>query len=99
MTTRFLKLFGVSMTCLFLGAAAAHAAAFVSDFNSGLPPGTTLANSSAAIGASGGIGNSGVLKLSIPGGAGTFIVNNFTGGDPITNFRITYKFALGGGTC
>ena len=95
MFNRLFKLAGALALCTPL---VSSAAVFTSDFNSGLPPGTSVV-APANVGSSGGLGNSGVLKLSFPGGAGSFFVNNFNGGNSITNFRISYRFALGGGTC
>ena len=98
MGTRRSKLAFLAASLLTLGGTAAHAAGFVSDFNSGLPPGSSLGGA-AFVSPTNGLGNSGVLKLSTTTGAGTFIIDSFTGGNSVTNFRVTYKFALGGGTC
>ena len=95
MLNRLFKLAGAMALCVPL---VSQAAIFSSDFNSGPPPGSSLTGI-ATVDTAGGLGNSGVLKLSTPGGAGAFFVNNFTDGNSITNFRITYRFALGGGTC
>jgi len=88
-------LFTLASSCVML-----HAAAFVSDFNSGQPPGTAIAGSSVAD-STGGVGNSGVLKITTAANteAGGFEVTDFNGGAPVTNFIVKFKLLLGGGTC
>lgn len=70
-----------------------QAAIFSTDFNSGLPPGTSVSGSAFA--------DSGVLKLTINanGQQGNFFIPDFTDGNAITNFKASFNLALGGGTC
>src|SRR4051812_33987181 len=88
-------LFTLASSCVML-----HAAAFISDFNSGQPPGTAIAGSSIAD-STGGVGNSGVLKITTAGNgeAGGFAINDFVAGAPVTKFQARFKLLLGGGTC
>src|SRR5215468_1946984 len=90
----FISLLSLPTTLLI-----SHAAQFTSDFNGGVPPGTTLVGN-AAVSPDGGIGNSGVLKLTAAAGGqqGTFYINDFSGGAPVTNFIARYKLVIGGGT-
>jgi hypothetical protein len=74
------------------------AAAFVSDFNSGLPPGTSVFGS-AFVDSAGGVGGSGVLKLTSAMNAqqGSFIINSLDASAPINGFTATFKMLIGGG--
>src|SRR2546422_3960356 len=85
------SLLGVSISWLSYGAA------FQSDFNSGLPPGSSVYGNT-LVDTSGGVGNSGVLKVTAAANnqLGGFIVEDIAGGNAITNFTITYKLNLGG---
>src|SRR6266404_6893468 len=81
-----------------------QAGSFTSDFNTGaLPPGTHT-NANAAGGAflelSGGVGDSGCLKLTkhINSQNGSFILDDLDAGQPIYGFDITYKLRIGGGS-
>ncbi|MBL9166525.1 MAG: hypothetical protein JNN07_02150 [Verrucomicrobiales bacterium] len=79
---------------------ACEAASFTSDFNGfGTPAGSSVAGT-AAVDTSGGLGNSGVLKLTSTAGGqqGGFYVDDFLNGDPVNNFRVSFKVAIGGGT-
>lgn len=89
--------FGVAVSAL-IPITQARAAAFATDFNSGLPAGSTTVGS--VITANGGVGNSGVLRLnSIDlGGQNAFYVTNLANG-PLTNFQVNFRLALGGGGC
>src|SRR6266550_1008197 len=97
-------------TSLFLAAAAlsARAGTFFNDFNSGdLPPGThTNSNilspggsGGAYLELSGGIGDSGCLKLTknINSQNGSFILDDLDAGAPIYGFDATFKVRIGGG--
>jgi hypothetical protein len=77
-----------------------HAASFVSDFNSGLPAGTTPAGS-AGWSSSGGVGGSGMLRITSADNSlsGGFAIPDFAGGIAITNFRAKFKLLIGGDTC
>jgi hypothetical protein len=81
------------------------------DFNDGtlpfLPPPNetlqTILNGSAGggyIDAAGGVNDSGVLKLTdaVNGQGGTFIVPDFTGGQPVKGFTANFAIRVGGGT-
>src|SRR5438046_1769792 len=79
-----------------------HAGSFFSDFNSGLPAGTTV-NSTATIstndGTGGGYTNSGCLKLTTASGSGqqtSFIItNDLDSGTAIASFTASFKLWLG----
>src|SRR5205807_1846354 len=91
----------VSVLFMALSCVLSPAAQFFSDFNSGVPAGTVAVGTPpATVDASGGIGNSGVLKLTDNGTGrqGTFYVNDFAGGAAVTNFRAAFRLAIGGGT-
>src|SRR5687768_149837 len=96
MANRFSKRAFIAAGLLALGGIASHAAGFVADFNSGLPAGTSIAGA-----AGGGVINGGVLRLTTGanGQAGSFYVPDFNGGNVVTNYRATFKLAIGGGTC
>src|SRR6185369_4214740 len=84
--------------CLLM-VASSDAAQFITDFNSGVPSESQVFGS-ATVGTSGGIGNSGVLKLTINAGGqtGYYYVNDFAAGIAVTNFKAAFKIAVGGGT-
>src|SRR5437867_246074 len=85
-------------------AASVQAGSFTADFNTGaLPPGTHTnfnANGGAYLELTGGVGDSGCLKLTknINGQNGSFILDDLDAGQPIYGFDITYKLRMGGGT-
>lgn len=71
------------------------------NFNDGLtPPEVTLAGNPAAIvDTTGGVANSGVVKLVAPAGSGTLIVTNpAEAGLPVFGFTARFKLLVGGGT-
>ena len=76
-----------------------QAVTFTTDFNSGLPSGT-LTNGNAFVDTTGGVGNSGVLKLTTNGGTlnGWFAVSNLTPGKAVAAFSASFKVLLTGGT-
>ncbi|MHC1768469.1 MAG: hypothetical protein AB9869_30035 [Verrucomicrobiia bacterium] len=82
-------------------ATGAHAGTFTSDFNgdTNAPPGT-MVNGSTFIDVAGGVGGSGVLKLTraINSQSGSFVVSDLDGGAPVYGFDLTAKVRLGGGT-
>ena len=88
-------------TSLLLAAAAlsAQAGTFTSDFNSGLPAGTAVYGN-AVVEATGGIGDSGVLKVTkaINSQSGSFVIEDIDAGNPIAGFDVTFKLLIGGGT-
>ncbi len=70
------------------------------DFNNGLvPPGTAISGS-AAVDTSGGVGNSGALKLTDAANSqiGVFVVNDFRAGAQVTGFCAALRVRVGGGT-
>src|SRR6266850_4678288 len=75
-----------------------QAASFITDFNSGLPPGTSVAGN-AFWSSVNGVGDSGAVKLVIPvvnvGQSGGFVVPDFAGGVAVTNFRAKFKLLVG----
>ncbi len=82
---------------LFLTAAtlSARAGSFSSDFNSGAPTGATLYGNS-VIESSGGVGDSGCLKLTknIGGQSGGYVLDDLDNGQPIFGFDISYDVLL-----
>ncbi|MCI0748577.1 MAG: Ig-like domain-containing protein, partial [Verrucomicrobia subdivision 3 bacterium] len=72
--------------------------AFSTDFNSGLPPGTSVFGS-AFVDSVGGVDGSGVLKLTTALNVqqGSFITGELNGGAPLTAFTATFKMLIGGG--
>jgi hypothetical protein len=76
------------------------AGTFSSDFNSGTtaPAGSTL-NGNSVIEATGGVDDSGVLKLTKAIGSqnGSFVIGDLDGGNPVWGFDLTAKLRLGGG--
>jgi hypothetical protein len=85
---------------IVVGAVTAQGGSFSSDFNSfGIPAGTRVAGT-AAIDSVDGIGNSGVLKVTSAAGGqqGAYHISDFLNGDPVVNFRASFRVAIGGGT-
>src|SRR6185437_2249288 len=84
---------------LFALASTAKAGTFTTDFNSGLPPGTTT-NGTTVVDSIGGVDNSGVLKLTkaLGGQSGSFVIDDLDAGAPVYGFDLTTKVRLGGGT-
>src|SRR5438128_2130 len=79
---------------------AAFAGTFSSDFNSSTtaPQGTTV-NGTTVIESTGGVDNSGVLKLTKAVGSqsGSFVIDDLDAGNPVYGFDLTAKLRLGGG--
>ena len=89
-----------SATALLCAASTSFAGTFSSDFNSGTtPPGTTV-NGTTVVEATGGVENSGVLKLTkaINSQSGSFVIDDLDSGNPAYGFDLTAKVRLGGGT-
>jgi len=85
---------------LLMGGAslAARAGTFSTEFNSGLPAGAAVFGS-AFVDNAGGVGDSGVLKLTQAynyGSQGSFIINDLDGGAPIAGFTASFKLLVGG---
>src|SRR2546426_4759515 len=93
-----LLLFGLAL------AVSVQAGSFTSDFNTGALPAGTHTNANANGGAylelTGGVGDSGCLKLTkaINGQNGSFILDDLDSGSPIYGFDVAFKVRLGGGT-
>src|SRR5437667_5786733 len=100
MSFRTLKLSLITLVSVLTSSVLVNAAAFFSDFDSGLPPGASVVGS-ASWQSSGGIGNSGMVQVTpgANGQAGGFTVADFAGGIAVTNFRAKFKLLIGGGTC
>jgi hypothetical protein len=89
-----------SATALFCAASTSFAGTFSSDFNTGTAPAGTTVNGSTVVEANGGVGDSGVLKLTknINGQSGSFVIDDLDGGSPVYGFDLTAKVRVGGGT-
>jgi len=79
--------------------ASAAGAQWCSDFNLGAPPGTSLFGN-AFVDSSGGLGDSGVLKLTTATNSqqGSFIVPSPSGMMPVEAFTVSFMAYIGGGT-
>lgn len=75
------------------------AASFASDFNAGKPSEVNLYGTAAAL-ATGGIGNSGMIKLTANSNnqQGSMVFDDLDGGKPISGFTAAFKLMIGGGT-
>jgi hypothetical protein len=80
-------------------AGGAVAANFSTDFNSGLPAGANVYGN-AMVDASGGVGNSGALKLTTADASqiGSFVLPDLDGGALVEGFTANFKARVGGGT-
>ncbi|MBM3847653.1 MAG: hypothetical protein FJ405_15375, partial [Verrucomicrobia bacterium] len=80
-----------------LSAESAVGGTFSTDFNADLPPDTAVYGN-ALVDASGGIGDSGALKLTTSNGqAGFYVINDFDAGALVGGFTATFKARLGSG--
>ncbi|HWQ91878.1 MAG TPA: hypothetical protein VN673_09420, partial [Clostridia bacterium] len=94
------------LTGLFLAATvlSARAGSFTANFDSGaLPPGSHTnanVNGGAFLELTGGVGNSGCLKLTknINSQNGSFVLDDLDNGNPIYGFEATFKIRIGGGS-
>jgi len=87
------------VTLLALGASnVTSKAQFLSDFNSGLPPGSAVYGNAIVDTADGVTG--GCLKLTTAANSlqGTFIISDLSPGSPVNQFKATFKLLVGGGT-
>jgi hypothetical protein len=77
----------------------ARAGVFNSDFNSGLPAATAVYGN-AVVEGTGGVGDSGALKLTkaVNSQQGAFVIEDLDAGSPIFGFDISFKLLIGGGT-
>lgn len=89
----------ISAGVLVLLVVAAHAGTFSSTFNSINQPGTTLHGNS-AIDRTGGVLNSGVLRLTSSEAEkqGAFVIGDLDSGRPISAFTAAFKLRIGGGS-
>src|SRR5690349_21346767 len=78
-----------------VAAAAVQAGTFSTDFNSGLPAGTAVYGN-AIVDSIGGVGNSGVLKLTtnVPSELGSFVINDLDPGQRVLSFTANFKVAI-----
>jgi hypothetical protein len=86
-------------TLLLFSPAPLRAGSFSSDFNSGLPAGTSTYGDGAVLG-SGGYGGSGFVQLTPDVGskAGSFVItNDLDEGVPVVSFTASFKVLIGGG--
>ncbi len=91
----------ILMAGIFLSSAlVAQAGTFSSDFNTTNTPAGTLLYGNAVIESTGGVGNSGVLKLTkaINSQSSSFVIDDLDGGNLIYGFDVAFKVRLGGGT-
>ena len=90
----------VLLTGLLLAAAAlpARAGGFTNDFNSGLPAGTAVYGNT-VVEATGGVNNSGVLKLTkaINSQTAGFVIDDFDAGATVYGFDADFDLLLGPG--
>ena len=85
---------------LLAGVSELQAGTFSSDFNSGLPAGTTLFGN-ASVTAAGGVTNSGCLQLTTATASqsSSFVITNeLDPGQTIASFRASFKAYIGGGS-
>ena len=87
------------VACSFCFSLVVRAGSFSSDFNSGLPPGANVFGN-ALVDSIGGVGDSGVLKLTTATGnqTGSFIIEDLDPGLRVWSFLATFKVRMGGGT-
>ncbi len=80
-------------------AAARGTAAFTTTFDAGQPAGTTLLGS-AVVDATGGVGDTGKLRLTDTGlgELGSLVLPDLNPGSPITGFTASFDLLIGGGT-
>lgn len=103
MSTTTLRYFQTFLL-LTVATLSARAGTFNNNFNTGdLPPGTHTnanVNGGAYLELTGGVGNSGCLKLTknINSQQGSFILDDLDAGNPIYGFDVTFKMRIGGGT-
>jgi hypothetical protein len=97
----------ILMSCaaaLVLAAPQTYAGVFSANFNecSTLPcaaPDGSVVFGTTVIEPTGGVGNSGVLKLTkaLPSQQGSFIINDLDAGQPVSGFDLRFKLRMGGG--
>lgn len=74
-------------------------ATYTTDFNSGQPVGSSIYGTS-TVDPTGGVNDSGVLKLTLAQNTqnGSFIIDDFDSGQPVSSFTARFKALVGGGT-
>ncbi len=89
-----------SATALLCAASTSFAGTFSSDFNGGATPAGTTVNGTTVVESTGGVGDSGVLKLTkaINSQSGSFVIDDLDAGNPVYGFDLTAKVRIGGGT-
>jgi hypothetical protein len=92
-----------SQTLSVVGVSGLYPASFSTDFNSGLPAGTLLfpgALGGGIIDSVGGVGDSGVLKLTMADNddSGAFIVNDLNSGRSVTAYSANFMLRMGNGS-
>ncbi|KPK41649.1 MAG: hypothetical protein AMK72_15030 [Planctomycetes bacterium SM23_25] len=89
------------MVAVSFGTALSAVAGSVSfDFESGLPPGTSVGGTGAIM-PSGGVGDSGMLRLTDAANSqlGEFFIDEFGGGAPVTDFTASFQVRMADSTC
>ena len=89
---------------LVLAASQIHAGVFSANFNDCLslpcaPPLGSAVFGTTVIEPTGGVGDSGVLKLTkaLPSQQGSFVINDLDAGQPVNGFDLRFKLRMGGG--
>jgi len=96
---RIASLAGMAALLLSATAPVAHAGSFSTDFNSGLPPGTTVYGNAGVL-PTGGVTNSGFIQLTsaVASTNGAFIINtDLDSGTPVASFMASFQVLIGGG--
>src|SRR5262245_25272843 len=93
----------LTFIALFVGGVAVSrlpAGTFSANFNNALIPPNTSIFGNAVVESSGGVSNSGVLKLTknIANQLGSFIVSDLDAGAPVVTFTARFRVLVGGGT-
>src|SRR5262245_29750534 len=85
------------LTATFASTLPIVAATFTADFNSGTVPAGSSLTGTAAVTATGGYTNSGVLRLTeaVGGLVNDWLINDFSAGAAINAFNATFKVELG----
>ncbi|HOK77854.1 MAG TPA: hypothetical protein PLW35_09050, partial [Verrucomicrobiota bacterium] len=80
--------------------AAVDAGVFNANFNDGMVPLGSAVWGNAVVEPTGGVNNSGCLKLTKNEGSqqGSFVIDDLDGGAPVYGFRVSMKVRVGGGT-
>ena len=100
MRMKTLKSFLGALAVLMVMSVGAKAGSFSANFDDGLVPAGSAVAGSAVIEMTGGVGGSGVLKLTkaINTQQGAFVVEDLDAGAAVNGFDVTFSVRLGGGT-